>query len=86
MSNVPLNDQVVDAVVFSLSLMGSNNVDYLKEGFRILKPFGSLFICEPKKKVESRMESLKKEIEGCGFKIIDLKPSTQFIYINAVKI
>ena len=86
MSNVPLNDQVVDAVVFSLSLMGSNNVDYLKEGFRILKPFGSLFICEPKKKVESRMESLKKEIEDCGFKIIDLKPSSQFIYINAVKI
>ena len=49
MSNVPLNDQEVDAVVFSLSLMGSNHVDYLKEGYRILKPYGSLFICEPKK-------------------------------------
>ena len=85
MSNVPLNDQEVDAVVFSLSLMGSNHVDYLKEGYRILKPYGSLFICEPKKKVEARMENLKKEIEGCGFKIIDIKPSSQFIYFNAVK-
>ena len=85
-SSVPLDDQKVDAVVFSLSLMGSNHVDYLKEGFRILKPYGSLFICEPKKKAESRIESLKKEIENCGFKIIDVKPSSQFIYINAVKI
>ena len=85
-SSVPLDDQKVDAVVFSLSLMGSNHIDYLKEGFRILKPYGSLFICEPKKKAESRMENLKKEIEDCGFKIIDIKPSTQFVYINAVKI
>ena len=85
MTNVPLGDQEVDAVVFSLSLMGSNHVGYLKEGFRILKPYGSLFICEPKKKAESRMENLKKEIEDCGFKIIDVKPSSQFVYINAVK-
>ena len=62
------------------------HIDYLKEGFRILKPYGSLFICEPKKKAESRMENLKKEIEDCGFKIIDIKPSSQFIYFNAVKV
>ena len=86
MSNVPLNDQEVDAVVFSLSLMGSNHIDYLKEGSRILKPYGSLFICEPKKKAEARMGNLKKEIEDCGFKIIDIKPSSQFIYFNAVKL
>ncbi|MDC1218066.1 SNF2-related protein [Flavobacteriaceae bacterium] len=86
MTNVPLGDQEVDAVVFSLSLMGSNHIDYLKEGFRILKPYGSLFICEPKKKAEARMENLKKEIEDCGFKIIDIKPSSQFIYFNAVKV
>lgn len=82
---MPLSDQVVDAVVFFLSLMGSNHLDYLKEGFRILKPYGSLFICEPKKKAEARMENLKNEIEDCGFKIIGIKPSSQFIYFNAVK-
>ncbi|MDG1272297.1 MAG: helicase-related protein [Flavobacteriaceae bacterium] len=85
-TNVPLDDHQVDAVVFSLSLMGSNHTDYLREGSRILKPYGSLFICEPKKKAESRMENLKKEIEDSGFKIIDIKPSSQFVYINAVKI
>ena len=86
MSKVPLNDQEVDAVVFYLSLIGSNHIDYLKEGFRILKPYGSLFICEPKKKAENRMEKFKTEIEDCGFKIIEIKPSSQFIYFNAVKI
>lgn len=35
-SNVPLEDNTVDAVVFSLSLMGSNSEEYLQEGFRIL--------------------------------------------------
>ena len=84
-TNVPIGDQEVDAVVFSLSLMGSNHVDYLKEGFRILKPYGSLFICEPKKKAEARMENLKKEIGDCGFKITDINPSSQFVYINAIK-
>ena len=79
------NDQEVDAVVFSLSLIGSNHVDYLKEGYRILKPYGSLFICVPRKKAESRIESLKKEIESCGFKITDINPSSQFVYINAFK-
>ena len=86
MSNVPMDDQQVNAVVFSLSLMGSNNVDYLKEGFRILKPYGMLFICEPKKKAENRLEKLKKEIEDIGFRIVEVKPSSQFMYINAVKI
>ena len=52
---------------------GSNHIDSLKEGFRILNPYGSLFICEPKKKAQSRMENLKKEIEDCGFKIIEVK-------------
>ena len=83
---MPLDDQKIDAVVFSLSLMGSNHVDYLKEGFRILNPYGSLFICEPKKKAESRLDKIKEEIEDIGFKIIEVKPSSQFIYIDAVKI
>jgi len=86
MSNVPMDDQQVNAVVFSLSLMGSNHLDYLKEGFRILKPYGMLFICEPKKKAESRLDKIKEEIEDIGFKIIEVKPSSQFIYIDAVKI
>tara|TARA_B110000977_G_scaffold201073_1_gene293988 strand:+ start:52 stop:4359 length:4308 start_codon:yes stop_codon:yes gene_type:complete len=86
MSNVPLDNESVEAVVFSLSLMGSNHIDYLKEAFRILKPLGFLFICEPKKKVESRLEKFKNEIEEIGFKIINPKSTSQFMYIDAVKI
>jgi len=32
------------------------------------------------------MKNLKKEIEDCGFKIIDARPSSHFMYIDAVKI
>ena len=86
MSNVPLNDKMVDAVVFCLSLMGSNTLDYFKESSRILKPYGNLFICEPRKKVENRLEILSKQIESYGFKIIEIKTdSEQFIYIEAQK-
>lgn len=85
MSNVPLEDQKVDAVVFSLSLMGSNHEDSLKEGHRILKPYGNLFICEPKKKMENSLERLKENLQKIGFKIIEVKTASQFVYIDSIK-
>tara|TARA_B110000977_G_C10695313_1_gene345134 strand:+ start:162 stop:302 length:141 start_codon:yes stop_codon:yes gene_type:complete len=45
-----------------------------------------LFICEPKKKAESRLDKIKEEIEDIGFKIVGVKPSSHFMYIDAVKI
>ena len=86
MSNVPLKDQEVNAVIFCLSLMGSNYLDYIREAFRVTKPYGSLFICEPKKKVEKRLEVLKKEIESTGFKVVEVTTSSQFIYIQGIKL
>ena len=87
MSSVPLNSQEVDAVVFCLSLMGSNYLDYLKEAFRIIKPYGNLFICEPKKKIDNRIEEFKKDIEGVGFKIIEVNSlSSKFIYFQGIKL
>ena len=50
------------------------------------KPYGSLFICEPKKKVEKRLEVLKKEIESTGFKVVEVTTSSQFIYIQGIKL
>ena len=38
MARVPLKDASVDCVVYCLSLMGSNYLDFLCEGIRILKP------------------------------------------------
>jgi len=66
--------------------MGSNYLDYIKEAFRVTKPYGNIFICEPKKKVEKRIEVLKKEIKSIGFKIIEVTTSSQFVYIDGVKL
>ena len=86
MSSIPLQENEIDAIVFCLSLMGSNYLDYINEAFRVVKPYGNLFICEPKKKVEKRIEVLKKEIESIGFKIIEVTSSSQFTYIHGIKL
>jgi len=86
MSSIPLADQEINAIIFCLSLMGSNYLDYIKEAFRVTKPYGNIFICEPKKKVEKRLEVLKKEIESTGFKIVEVTTSSQFVYIHGIKL
>ena len=86
MSKVPLKDEMVNATVFCLSLMGSNYLDYIKEGYRITKPYGHLFICEPKKKAEKRLQKLIEEVESVGFKVVNTNVSSQFIYIQGIKL
>ena len=86
MSKVPLNDNSVDVVVYSLSLMGSNYLDYLKEGHRILKPFGLMFICEPYKKVKDKLESYENKLKEIGFNVTSIKSSiNKFVYIDCIK-
>jgi hypothetical protein len=85
MSNVPLDDNAVDVAVFSLSLMGSNYEEYLKESYRILKPYGNLFIAEPKKKGERILPDLKKHLTRIGFKIVDDYYSSNFLYLDCIK-
>ena len=85
-SNVPLDDSSVDVVVYSLSLMGSNYIEYLKEGHRILKPFGLIFICEPYKKMKNKLETYKDKLEEIGFSITSVKTSIKkFVYIDCIK-
>ena len=85
-TNVPLEDGSVDAVVFSLSLMGSNSKDYLKEGFRITKPYGNLFIAEPSKKWNNKTKELENIVEQAGFKVLETKASSRFLYIQGQKL
>jgi len=66
--------------------MGSNYLDYIKEGHRITKPYGHLFICEPKKKAEKRLQKLIEEVESVGFKVVNTNVSLQFIYIQGIKL
>jgi SAM-dependent methyltransferase len=85
-SNLPLKDNKVDVSVFSLSLMGSNYIDYLKEGYRILKPYGNMFIVEPKKKWENKSEKLVSELDSIGLKIVENYTSNRFLYLQLIKI
>jgi len=52
---VPLENELVDIVVFCLSLMGKNFIDFLIEAKRILKDKGILIVCE----ISSRIVLLK---------------------------
>ena len=86
MSNVPLKDNTLDVVVFSLSLMGTNYKDYLKESYRTLKPYGHLFICEPSSKWKGKEDELKQILQEIGFKCFDtIRNTDKFIYLDGVK-
>ena len=87
MSNTGLNPEVLDVAVFSLSLMGVNWADYLKEAYRILRSGGLLKIAEPASSwSDDSFIALKKGIESAGFEILgDGKLSSKFIYFDAVK-
>ena len=86
LNNIPLEDSVLDVVVFSLSLMGTNYEEYFKEAYRVLKPMGLVLISEPSTRWEEKEESLKEMLEKAGFKMTgDIKHSDRFIYVDAIK-
>lgn len=58
-SNVPLPDDSCDVVVFCLALMGTNLEDFIKEGIRILKPHGELWIAE----IKSRFDQVNNKTD-----------------------
>ncbi|OWB85550.1 hypothetical protein B5S33_g4219 [[Candida] boidinii] len=55
--NVPLADESCTIVIFCLSLMGTNFLDFIKEAYRILAPRGELWISE----IKSRLSDTKGE-------------------------
>ncbi|KXN71880.1 hypothetical protein CONCODRAFT_57019 [Conidiobolus coronatus NRRL 28638] len=70
--NVPLKNKTCDFVIFSLSLMGVNYFEFLKEAKRLLRQNGELKIAE----VKSRFENLEKFIEFMklyfGFELVNM--------------
>uniref|UniRef100_A0A1B6F6M9 Ribosomal RNA-processing protein 8 n=1 Tax=Cuerna arida TaxID=1464854 RepID=A0A1B6F6M9_9HEMI len=60
MAHTPLADSSVDVVVFCLSLMGTNILDYIREANRVLKENGVMKIAE----IESRFEDLNQFVRG----------------------
>jgi hypothetical protein len=85
MAQVPLEDECLDAAVFSLSLMGTNYVDYLREARRCLKLDGHLWIAEPTSRIKD--PALFKELlERLGFKMLGgFEQKWKFTFIEALK-
>ncbi|KAL0089283.1 methyltransferase-domain-containing protein [Phycomyces blakesleeanus] len=68
-SKLPLPANFVDVVVFSLSLMGTNYLDFLKEAHRVLKLGGELKIAEVVSRF-SDLDSFIDLLENLGFEFI----------------
>ena len=84
-AHTPLKDETLDVAVFSLSLMGLNYSDYLKEAYRTLKDGGSLLIAETLSRWTEKKQELIDTIRNSGFTIISEKTGDLFLYINATK-
>ena len=86
MVNVPLDDLALDVAVLSLSLMGLNYSDYLKEAYRTLKFGGLLKIAEPINRWADKRDELIMNITKAGFALVgEVIESNQFLYIDAIK-
>lgn len=85
-ANTPLEDGQLDVAIFSLSLIGINYPDYLKEAYRVLKFGGLLKIAEPINRWFEKKSELLAQITSVGFLTIgNVEESHPFLYINAIK-
>ena len=76
----------LDVALFSLSLMGKNWQDYLKEASRCLNENGLLFISETTNSLSKRLENLRDEIKKLGFEIYKDEEIGLFTYLEARKL
>jgi ubiquinone/menaquinone biosynthesis C-methylase UbiE len=83
-SNVPLEDSGVDVVIFCLSLMGTNYLEFIMEANRILKVGGILKIAE----IESRfvdIDLFTKTLEKSGFQMAGKNLEKMFYFFDFKK-
>jgi Hypothetical methyltransferase len=79
-------DGDLDIALFSLSLMGKNWQDYLKEAARCLSKNGYLFVSETTNSLSYRLKNLRQVIEENGFEIYRDDQIGPFTFIEARKI
>ncbi|KAM0791465.1 hypothetical protein ACM66B_005918 [Microbotryomycetes sp. NB124-2] len=90
-SSVPLpggrkGGQVVDAVVCSLSLMGTDWIAMIWEAHRVLKDGGQLKIAEVTSRFNDNIDSFVEVVSSVGFKLTDKDTSnTHFVMFDFVK-
>lgn len=84
MAHVPVEDEALDVAIFSLSLMGSNFTDYLREAHRTLKLDGQLHIIEATSRFSDRGQ-FQTDLETLGFDVVSVQDMGQFTHIRALK-
>lgn len=84
MTRTPLEDGTLDVALFSLSLMGANFTDYLREAWRVLKLDGQLHIFEATSRFSHREEFAMK-LKKLGFAIVEVRDAWKFTHIRALK-
>jgi len=85
MTKTPLEDGTLDVALFSLSLMGANFTDYLREAWRVLKLDGQLHIFEATSRFGNR-EAFVAGLKQLGFAIVEVRDAWKFTYIHALKL
>jgi hypothetical protein len=84
MANVPLDDESLHVAIFSLSLMGGNFTDYLREAHRTLKLDGQLHIFESTSRFSDR-DAFVNGLKQLGFDQVAIEDRWKFTYVRALK-
>jgi Hypothetical methyltransferase len=84
LAHVPLDDETLDVAIFSLSLMGANFADYVREAYRTLKLDGQLHVLEATERFSDR-NAFVKGLEALGFAIVSVEDQWKFTHIRALK-
>lgn len=84
MTKVTLENGSLDIAIFSLSLMGTNWIDYLKEANRCLKLDGHLWIAEPSSRFKN-IDLFKKLLDYLGFDVRRIHEKWKFTFIETLK-
>lgn len=83
-AHVTLEDEILDAAIFSLSLMGINYMDYIMEAHRCLKLDGHLWIAETTSRFEN-LTNLQEQLVKKGFDIVKTQQKDNFTFLRAIK-
>jgi SAM-dependent methyltransferase len=84
LASIPLKDESLDVVIFSLALMGRNFDDYIKEAARVLKLDGTLRIIESTNRFND-LEAFKNALYHFGFDDVLSKDMWKFTEIKGLR-
>jgi hypothetical protein len=84
MAHIPLEDASLDVALFSLSLMGSNLGDYLREAHRCLRLDGHLHVFEATSRFRD-LDQFAAALRALGFDIRRAEPVGSFTHVWANK-